>query len=340
MANSLLLIEAYQGALMLKAAFAVLLTISGIGIKSWGRPLCAAIFSNEFEFFNTNGDIPAGQYNRPHYRGLEMYENMLGPLYKKVISELKDGDMTIDAGAGYGLSSIQIAQKKHVTTHAINVQDFWSFLKSANHGQIKNRLAAIADQLKIDLLGTIPKSKFMGVQGYYYGYDWQRASPQMVVNARKVILDEVARLQSSGKFFYHADFVERVLPKIEGSAKVIQDLYGAFLYSSDRMHILDQYYEKLSSNGYAFIKLKTNEGNGVNDTIRIKGGLSITLADFLISEYPRIFAYGSPDRSVLVMRRDSSIESLNLESDFAPEKISIANFSESEYPVITWKPRK
>lgn len=302
-----------------------------------GRPLCSAIFSEEFSFTNTNADIPAASYSRPHFRGLEMYGRLLGWTFKNAVNALQPGDRILDIGAGYGISSLQIAEKKNVVAHAINAQNFWNFLAAAPPMQVKGRVADLVESLQLEVGAFVPRTKATVDSGYGYLYAWDKATPNMISNARAIVLSHFNKLRSQGKFVFHTGYAESALPRLEGNFALITDLYGAFLYSSDRMHLLDLIYDKLSPTGRAVIKLTTASGGGVTDKVLLQNGTSISLGEFLVERNPQVFSLANNDQSVLVVQKNSSIDSLNLALELTPAETKIANFTESEYPVIQWK---
>lgn len=266
-----------------------------------------------------------------------MYGRLLGWKYKDAVNGLKAGDRILDIGSGYGISSLQIADAKGVVAHAINAQNFWNYLAAAPPRDVKGRVADLVENLQIDVGDVVPKAKGLAASGYDYFYDWNNATPKMVSDARAKVLSHVNKLRSEGKFVFHSGYAQSVLPRIEGNFVLISDLYGAFLYSSDRMHLLDLVYDKLSPTGKAVIKLTTATGGGVTDTVVLSNGRSISLAEYLVQRNPEVFSLANNDQSVLVISKNPGTEFLSLELELTPQNIKLSHFTESEYPVIEWK---
>ncbi len=274
-------------------------------------------YLKENKIRNANAVIPAEDYDRPHARPVSGYIRFLGPEFENVFYSLKKSSVWIDSGGGYGLAVLEAVVSVGLKGYVINTQDFWRHFMS-DGPVVSANLDKMIEICNLSGLNIGPGS-------------------------RTGVSKCVKELMMRGLYNYQPGFTEQRLPEIPDRADLITDLYGAFLYSSDRPKILDLYYSKLRSNGLAFIRFRTQgqgtfsrleEGFGVKDTIYKS---KLNLIELLLKIYPNVFALSNETPGVLIVRRDPSINELNLASLLAVDSVRMENKSGMEYPFVKWR---
>jgi hypothetical protein len=147
------------------------------------------------------------------------------------------------------------------------------------------------------------------------------------------LLQQASGLQSelaaSGQVTFATGLAQDVIPTIDGQASLIQDIYGANFYSTDRAGLLTQYYNALADGGQADVLIGQSSqfmGGAVTpemgarafDTVTLADGSTQDLYEYLAQNYPNSFQIGYGKGSdwntyeYLIITPDPNMPTLNL----------------------------
>jgi len=304
---------------------------------------------------NKNANILQTQYTQYNFRDLNFYREYFGKDFTSALSTLENGGRHLDVGSGYGISSFTLTNELSSTSSvAINSQNAWSFIdripeNDTNVDPFFNPYAPqnpIYDEIAESLGGnlrTIMIAAAMGISAadlantYEIVYDTSDDSEHPVFRKgfARYVLERIRQTYkskiNSGLVSYEVGFAENIIPQLPSTFNLITDVFGAYFYSVDRVFLLDQYLNKLSPGGRAFIILNASdlienrpEHFGVISTlINTKKNFEVDLTE----KYPEIFSIqsrerrGRPDSETIYLRINKPKEphNLNLSTNYSVE---------------------
>lgn len=302
---------------------------------------CIDLYAQKLEIVNTNARISAHDYSRPNARSLVGYRDFLGSAFQKFFTSVKPNAVWIDSGGGYGVAGLQAVMKKGMKVYVINAQDFWQYAEQSRPSL--DLIKTLTSDLDVSTDGVPVVRETMGTTS---SLTWKNVLSQHFNLLAERIIDKVKALKQSG-FHYKVGFSETQIPRIQESADLVTDLYGAFFYSADRSGLLDLYYNHLSENGIALIRTGFKDrgggfkprvaGGGIKDTVLLPDGRKVDLIDFLIGRFPNIFSRDTEDSKVLVVRRNPDLKFLNLSDIIKPTTHQMTDQGGVDYPVVQWE---
>ncbi len=296
--------------MQLKNNFRILLLLSFfVGLSAYASE-CRDLLS-----LNINAQTETEHYQENNERVFSSYTVVLGERFDDLFIAPKKPIKWLDVGVGYGLAPLQKVLSGEVSQATlINSQDNWGFLFSLDSAptdyHLRSRIAAFAYKLKL----PIPPESIFETPKPETQKDWLEhiASIKAVVDYAK----------EGNRYRYLVGFAEDVLPSVEGDQTILTDVFGAYLYSADRITLLELYYEKLARDGNGFVVVKSTpdaaaEYGAVN---RVENSI-LSFEQHLIRLFPKIFTIervrsGEQWVMALHMKRDPQFKALDLKQHF------------------------
>ena len=265
---------------------------------------------------NRTVQLAAADYRLPMGRDTEVYRVLLGKEFRTRLARVNETHSVLDIGGGLGLFGLNMAVYAGRSI-VINAQDFQALF------QEEDPEASRQPGLTDGKYGLVERA-------YPYVKDW----PQI----KGLFARNVAHHTERGRFDYKVGLAENILPNLDVQAFVLTDVFGAFFYSADRMHLLEIYYAKLAQRGMGFIATAT-KGFALRDVVVLKDQRRNDLIEFLISEYPTVFKRSEDQPFVLIMKRQPNIARLDLSSRFRRTQTRFRGGVDLQVPVSEWHAR-
>ena len=307
---------------------------------SFAGPMeCRAIFSMSARALNRNAVLAASDYRFEHTRLLGDYHFFLGPSFRQAAENLKPKDLSVDLGGGLGVAHLELMVERGHRAIVINKQNFpahWAKAlarlkdEGANAVRIGHEHRAgemFPDMYWIESVGGLARGDVARVAtalGFELPRWLEKPRSTREIKAGEVrelavmILEKHQSLMNDPRFEYRAQFAEDALKNLKGQARLLSDVFGAFFYSAERVHLLEAIDRAMADGeSRAFVSLVGFVERGVSDRVRMKDGRELDLIDFLLERFPERFAIeGSRDPqkaafeppALIIKKGDSPLE--------------------------------
>lgn len=317
---------------------------------------CTAFYRKTIDpTININATTSQDNYRQMNIRNLSAYENLLGPAFDKSISLLQQNDLFVDVGAGYGSAGLELMSRKSgVRVVAINTQNAWAFVEKIPaagtdqnvspafepwakqneiYEQIINKIGGEKNALRLAFAMGVPHEAFQHTHGMSQGpdgYDRPYFTPGFARDVLEHIHDFYHTKKMSG-FSYQVGFAENILSSLNGKAKVIADVFGAYYYSIDRPSLISNYYAGLKPGGEGYVIIESKDfhraGPETHGPKTLIKGTNQSFEEYLCATYPSIFSIHTHERRGLA---DSNVKYLKINKKMSNDELRI-NFTVTEY---------
>ncbi len=269
---------------------------------------------------------------------------------RSLVQSLDPKSTILDPGGGFSVYGIELALKNHKVI-SVNTQDFYKNLVEITNNrnylikEITNEYKkALASKRSNDKPKALKKFGYISIQSLetlakaleipIFTKSIRRvldkiitSNPKMthkkIVNlADQIILLASKIIQKINKGNIRENFVRKIgfmqneiVHLKDNSIDLVIDFFGAILYSSDRVQLIESLYKKLSPGGHAFIFPGRNDfGNGKYLDYTMEDSGPSHIYDKLVKTMPEIF-YLSKSAGYLVITKSKNkpILDLNLE---------------------------
>lgn len=330
---------------MIRPLISILVLLSLATHSQAGDLRCEALFNDVQLVYNFNAEVPADQYDQNNLRSFTHYLSFFKPDLEEHLKQLTQDDLYIDSATGIGVAAKTISTLTPAEVVAINPQDYSAYFTPLLQleGQLSEVIQSPDTQVVRDYSrapGIIELKGFKLANGTWLSYKMIVAAAYFLQLTIRQLPTELDRLPTEldrrttsydshfdsevkaalegllkkaipliraaqEKVRYELGLSENILEKYHGQASLITDLWGAYVYSPNRLKVLKSFYNALKVGGkaYVFFGRQSDHSPYRHDEVQLSStpGEAMSLIDWLITCYPEIFSY-TPERHLVIAK--------------------------------------